>query len=305
MCQDGGNRGRGFLFQEVNIVFHKGLIFRTLLFMMGVMRMFAQGPTVWTAPSLHRVGMYDAPGTGTQAQLFAAQNAYAAFQIVVSGNSSGASNVNVTFSDLQGPGTISAASYNPYVEGYVYVNASSPNWGGSNQPLGAGWYADSLIPFKDPATGAPLSNQAAGGVPISVPAGQNREFWVDLLVPASAPAGVYSGSFTVTSNQGTASGTISLTVWNFSLPTTPSFKSSFSFSTAGNLASQEELVRHRLMPSSTTPSNEPALMGAGLKTTGVGLLQRRIPGQLRHVGGAVRRAIGSGGRAEPARIDAV
>lgn len=172
---------------------------------MGVLRMFAQsGPAVWTVPSLQRVGITDAPGSGTQVQLYSAQNAYTAFQIAVNGGSAGVTNANLTLSALQGAATIPASSYNPYVEGYVYVNQSSPNWGGSNQPLGAGWCADSLIPFHDPATGAALSNQAAGGVPISVPAGQNREFWVDLLVPPNTPAGQYSGTFTVTSDQGTA-----------------------------------------------------------------------------------------------------
>ncbi|HLH40563.1 MAG TPA: glycoside hydrolase domain-containing protein [Bryobacteraceae bacterium] len=252
-------------------MFHKGLIFRILLMLVGALRMFAQsGPAVWTVPSLHRVGMYDAPGGASQAQLYSAQNAYTAFQIAVNGGASGVSNANLTLSDLQGPGIIPASSYNPYVEGYVYVNQGSPNWGGSNQPLGPGWYADSLIPFKDPATGAPLNNQAAGGVPITVPPGQNRVFWVDLLVPQGAPAGQYSGTFTVTSNQGSSTGNISLTVWNFALPTTPSFKSAFLFWTAGNLASQEELVRHRLMPAGINSADEHTLMGMGLNATGVG-----------------------------------
>jgi Domain of unknown function (DUF4091) len=239
---------------------------------MGVLRMFAQsGPAVWVVPSsLDRVGMTDAAGSGTQVQLSSAQNAYAAFQIAVNGGGGGVTNANLTLSALEGPGTIPVSSFNPYVEGYVYVNQGSPNWGGSNQPLGAGWYADSLIPFNNPATGAPLNNQSAGGVPISVPAGQNREFWVDLLVPSGTPAGQYSGTFTVTSDQGSTSGNISLTVWNFALPTTPTFKSSFQFWTAGNLASQEELIRHRLMPGSVTPSTEPTLMSMGLNTTGIG-----------------------------------
>ena len=253
-------------------MFHKGLIFRTLLLLMGVLRMFAQsGPAVWTVPSLHRVGMNDAPGSGAQVQLYSAQNAYAAFQIAVNGGGGGITNANLVLSDLQGPGTIPSSAYNPYVEGYVYVNAGSPNWGGSNQPLGAGWYADSLIPFKDPATGAPLSNQGAGGVPISVPPGQNRVFWVDLLVPQGTPAGQYSGTFTVTSAQGSSSGNISLTVWNFALPTTPSFKSAFLFWSAGNLASQEELVRHRLMPAGVNAGDEHTLMPMGLNSTGLGM----------------------------------
>lgn len=74
----------------------------------------------------------------------------------------------------------------------------------------------------------------------------------------------------MTSDQGTSSGNISLTVWNFALPTTPSFKSAFLFWTAGNLASQEQLIRHRLMPATVTPSTEPALMSMGLNSTDLG-----------------------------------
>src|SRR5215469_14071975 len=61
------------------------------------------GPVVWTAPSLHRVGMTDAPASVTEARLAAARGEIQSFQIVTSGASSGLSNVNVTVSDLRGP----------------------------------------------------------------------------------------------------------------------------------------------------------------------------------------------------------
>jgi len=61
-------------------------------------------PVVWTAPSLHRVGMSDAAGSVTEVSLVAARGEYESFQIVANGASSGLSNVNVTISDLQGPG---------------------------------------------------------------------------------------------------------------------------------------------------------------------------------------------------------
>ena len=124
------------------------------------------GPVVWIAPNLHRVGVTDAAGSGTQATISSARGGYESFQIVVTAGASGLSNVNVSVSDLQGPAgaVISRTNYTLYREKFAYVSSSSPNWGGSNQPLGAGWYADGLIPFTDPVTGAPLSAKTIGSI---------------------------------------------------------------------------------------------------------------------------------------------
>jgi Domain of unknown function (DUF4091) len=228
---------------------------------------------VWIAPSLHRVGMTDAPGGGAQVNLSAARNEYESFQIVVNGASSGLSNVNVKVSDLEGPGgkVIPRTNFTLYREKYVYVNKSSPNWGGSNKPLGAGWYPDALIPFTDPSTGEPPSGATLKAVPFDLKAGSNQPIWVDLLVPQTATAGQYSGIYTVTSNKGSVTGSISLTVWNFTLPTVPSLKSSFLFHQAGSLAAQEELLRHKVSPMSTNPTDQPLLIKEhGLSATNVG-----------------------------------
>lgn len=232
----------------------------------------AQGvPTVWVTPSLHRVGMTDAPTTTTQAQMYGARGAYDAFQIVVTAPSGGLTNVNVSVSALTGPSTIPQSSFTLYREMYVNVNQGSPNWGGSNQPLGPGWYADALIPFTNPATGQPLSGATYTAVPTSVTASQNQPFWVDLLIPSTATAGNYTGTYTVTSDQGNYTGQIALTVWNFAMPSSPYLKSAFLFWTAGNLASLEELMKARLMPSSVPTANEASLMSTyGLNTTDVG-----------------------------------
>ena len=229
-------------------------------------------PVVWTAPTLHRVGMSDAPGSGTEITLSAARDEYQSFQIVASGASEGLSNVNVKVSDLQGPGgeVIPKTSFTLYREKYVYVSSSSPNWGGANKPLGPGWYPDALIPFTDPETGKPLSGATLTAVPFDVKAGNNQPIWVDLLVPQKATAGQYTGSYTVTSNQGEFTGRISLTVWNFNLPTTPSLKTAFLFSKAGTVEAQQELLRNKLSPSQTPASQMPLLKGRGLNASDTG-----------------------------------
>ena len=230
-------------------------------------------PVVWTAPSLHRVGMSDAPAHGTDVSLAAARGEYESFQIVANGASSGLSSVNVTVSDLraQGGQIIPRTNFTLYREKYMYVSSSSPNWKGSNQPLGPGWYADALIPFTDPETGKPLSGARYSAVPFDVKAGNNQPVWVDLFVPRSAEPGTYSGTYTVTSNQGNFTGSVSLKVWNFALPLAPTLKSSFLFFQAGSLAADRELLRNKISPLSTSPADQPLLMKEnGLSATQTG-----------------------------------
>src|SRR5580698_1720846 len=227
---------------------------------------------VWTAPSLHRVRMSDPTGQGTEISLSAARDEYQSFQIVVNGASTGLSKVNVKISDLEGSGkeVIPRTSFTLYREKYVYVSASSPNWGGTNKPKGPGWYPDALIPFTDPETGKPLSGATLTAVPFNVKAGNNQPIWVDLLVPQDAKPGQYAGAYTVTSDQGEFTGRISVTVWNFSLPTTPSLKSAFLFSHAGTVEAQQELLRNKISPSATPASQMPLLKGRGLNATDTG-----------------------------------
>jgi Domain of unknown function (DUF4091) len=229
-------------------------------------------PIVWTAPSLRRVGMSDAAGSSADVSLSAARDEYLSFQIVANGASTGLDNVNVTVSDLRGPGgqIIPRTNFTLYREKYMHVTSSSPNWKGSNQPLAPGWYADALIPFTDPETGKPLSGARFTAVPFEVKAGTNQPVWVDLLVPRSAEPGRYSGSYTVTSNQGNSSGSISLTVWNFALPVAPTLKSSFLFFQASSLAAQRELLRNKISPLSTNPADQSLLMESGLSATQTG-----------------------------------
>jgi hypothetical protein len=229
-------------------------------------------PVVWTVPSLHRVGMSDAAGSGEKVSLSSARDGYESFQIVVNGASNGLSNVDVKISDLEGPGgqVIPRTNFTLYREKYVYVSSSSPNWGGTNKPLGIGWYPDALIPFTDPETGKPLSGATLTAVPFNVKAGNNQPIWVDLLVPRTAMAGQYSGTYTVTSDQGSVEGSISLTVWNFTLPATPSLKTAFLFSHAGTLEAQQELLRNKISPSATPATQMPLMKGRGLNATDTG-----------------------------------
>jgi len=255
-------------FFHSNFVLHT---FAVLLLSAGMAS--AQSPIIWVAPSLQRVGPSDAAGSGTQAQLYAGKGEYESFQIIVKAPSGGLSNVNVSVSDLTSSSgqTILKSNLALFREQYVNVTSSSPNWGGSNQPLPPGWYPDPLIPFVDANTGLPAAGGSIQAVPFSLAAGANQPIWVDVFVPRSAAAGFYNGTYTVTSSQGSATGQISLQVWNFTLPLKPTLKSAFAYWSAGSLAADQELLRNKVMPLGVSTGNQLSLIAnLGLSTTNTG-----------------------------------
>ena len=218
-------------------------------------------PTVWVASSLTRVRPDDAPGTATQINLYAAKGEYESFQIIVTAPAGGLSTVNVVAPGLGGP------QATLYREHYLYLSYGSGDWASNrNKPQGPGWYPDGLIPFVNPSTGADLTG-TLDAVPFSLAAGKNQPIWVDVYVPRTTAAGQYSGVFTVTSAQGSASVTLNLEVWNFALPVKPALKSCFMYWPAsdggqnrGVLQSDQELLRHRLNPVTTSTSYERSLI---------------------------------------------
>jgi hypothetical protein len=233
-------------------------------------------PLVWISPSLERVRPSDPQpaGASVNATLYAGRGEAESFQIVVQGPPGGLTHVGLTVSPLQGPGgAIPAQNVVLFREHYVFVSPGSTPWGGSNNPQGPGWYPDGLIPFVDPVTGVSLSNSGAPliAVPFTLSAGANQPIWVDVLVPRDAGPGVYSGSYSVTSDQGTATGSVSLTVWAFTLPTAPALKSAFLLWSQGGLTTDEEFLRNRIQPSQVSAADEATLIPLGLGTTDLGL----------------------------------
>jgi hypothetical protein len=223
-------------------------------------------PVLWTAPSLERVGAWDAPGSALSIDLYAAQGETESFQVVVRAEGSPLTNVNVLAPNLGGP------EFTLYREHYVYVSGSSDWASNRNHPEGPGWYADALIPFTHPETGADLTGATYDGAPFDVETGRNRPVWVDVYVPRGTAPGVYTGSLVVTSDQGQAAVLVNLTVWNFALPPKPYEKSSILLWTIrSDSATTKELLRHRLMPTWIDASEERALIDTyGLNTTGLG-----------------------------------
>ncbi|NDJ17885.1 DUF4091 domain-containing protein [Myxacorys almedinensis] len=211
-------------------------------------------PIMWTTSGLERIGISDPPGSSKRIQLYAARGEYEPFQIGIRSPQQELTTVNVAVSDLLGANqqVISKTNITLYREHYVYVSQASPKLSGSTNPsLGTGWYADGLIPFVDPITHQDLSGATLDAVPFNLDGDRNQPIWVDVFVPRNAAAGDYTGTFTITSDQGTTEGEIALKVWNFELPLKPSLDSSFSFWEEDSKDAMIELLKHKLMPAST------------------------------------------------------
>jgi hypothetical protein len=231
-------------------------------------------PIVWAASSMARIGPEDRSENTTSLQLYAARGEYEPFQIVIQAPQGNLTNVNVSVSDLHGPNQqiILKKNITLYREHYVYVKHSSPKWSSSiNQPLGNGWYPDGLIPFINPATQKAPTQGELKAILFNLEARQNQPIWVDIFVPRNIKPGQYTGTYTVTSDQGKSEGKILLKVWNFTLPLKPSLNSSFTFWEAGTKSANEELLKHKLMPRDVKMEDERELVNKwGLVSTHLG-----------------------------------
>ncbi len=227
-------------------------------------------PVVWTTDSLTRVAQDDPPAPGTAAVVTAARNEYESFQIVVSGGGDRVTVEDVAVTDLEGPAgaTISANDLTLYREHYVEVTRGTPERDGTNEPGGAGLYADGLVPFVHPDTRAELDGpiRARGTV---VEPGENQPYWIDVLVPRDAQPGTYAGTYEVTTDRGTFDGPVTLTVLDVVLPDVPLLHTAF-LSASGAESVSRELLRNRLMPGTSLPQLGQLARGAPLNAVNTG-----------------------------------
>jgi len=236
---------------------------------------------VWVVSGLVRVGKMEAPRMASSIDVSGARGEIVDAQLIVHAPPKGLSNVNVSASDLTAPGggTIPASNIAVYREYYVSVTGTANYGGGSNPPLGSGTYPEPLIPFNDPETGAPLCKTPATlrACNASIIAGENQPYWVDISIPhgtTESPSGTYTGNILVTSDKGTVTVPVSLTVWNFELPAQPSELSLWTLwpPAAGNTATSvaRALMRNKVMSWFDEPANASADKStAGLNRSGL------------------------------------
>jgi glycosyl hydrolase family 123 len=173
----------------------------------------ASAVDVWVTHSTEKIQANASARTTAAARIAAARDEFEAFQVVVTGS---ASNVRATATDLTGPGKI--GNVRLYRE--ALMNITSPS--GADGAIGE--FPDGLVPDVDETYG-----ERRNAFPFTVPAGESRAIWVEVLVPADAAAGDYTGTVHVTWDGGAKDVPVTLTVWPFTLPSSASLKTAFGF----------------------------------------------------------------------------
>ena len=166
--------------------------------------------TLWWSEGAYKV-MKDAPVPSreqTIIRLESAKNEWESF-ILVSRPSKELQQVNVQLSAMTSEGyTIPASAFTVRRVEYVPVTHPTDDYGFVGE-------------WPDPL---PL-NQANR----SLKAEENNSFWISIKTPKEAEAGKYKGYVTLTGEGWTEQIPLSLEVWNFTLPDTPTLRSGFGF----------------------------------------------------------------------------
>jgi hypothetical protein len=165
------------------------------------------------------------PASGTSVSLAAARNEWVGFQILLRSDAP-VKGVGLNEGDLVGPkgSIIRGAEARLYRQHQLYLELGTYR----NESFKPDWYPDPLIPFKNPMTGQELAGARIVAVPFDLPANETHGFWVDLFVPTNAAPGDYHGDYRLTASTGISHEIpVSLKVWNFALPQTPSLVTEF------------------------------------------------------------------------------
>ena len=183
------------------------------------------------------------------AEIEAARNEFEPFQVAMRGGSGSATLESAVLSNLTnntGTVTMSTEKTVIYREALYYAETAS------NLEGDAGYWPDALVPDIDP-----YYHEKRNAFPMEIPADETRAIWVDLYVPQDTQAGTYQGSLTMTfAGGGTVDIPVTLTVRDFTLPSTSSQRSTFGirwdvcgvhlggYSECGDSGTEDYLVRY-------------------------------------------------------------
>jgi len=190
---------------------------------------------IWVASSTNKIKPGDVPPTDRSSRivLSAARNEYESAQVVVHGLSN-LSNVDMTVSDLCGPGgaLIPASAGHLYRTHYIECEKECPeNWRDRchTTTFHSGWLPDPMVPFIDPLSGQRIGGKY--GAPFNVESGKNGLVWLELHVPRDAAPGEYTGTIDVSfDGYDVGSVPIVLTVWPVTLADTTELLTYFCLS---------------------------------------------------------------------------
>jgi uncharacterized protein (TIGR03382 family) len=175
----------------------------------------ASAASVWTAIASEKIRPDAKPRATTEATLAAARNEFEAFQVVISG---GARSVSVEAAPLvSADGAITDVKL--FREDFINVRTPSALDGAT------GRWPDALVPAVDDVVG-----EQRNAFPFDVGDGESRAVWVEYYVPRGTAPGTYRGGVKVTTGEGEALVPVTLTVWDFELPSTSSLRSYFGIS---------------------------------------------------------------------------
>ena len=180
---------------------------------------------VWTATETRHVLRSEPPGRQLAVKVGAARNERVSFQILVR-SAVPLPGVRVEAGPLPGPrgkvlGTTNAGLYRQH---QLRLDTGTYR----NDAFKRDWYPDPLIPFEHPMRGEMLTGARLRAVPFDLPANETHGFWVDLYVPTNAAAGDYLGVYRVAAAGGRSLEVpVALTVWDFTLPPTPTLVTAF------------------------------------------------------------------------------
>ncbi len=178
----------------------------------------AGGPAVAVVGPVATVRPSDHPSGADAATLVAARNEFESFQVVVEAGTEPLTGLSVSVAEpLHGAGAaIPARNVTVYREAYYDVHTPSDLEGAP------GRWPDPLIPAVDP-----FYRERRNAFPVTVPAGENRVAWIDVLVTRKAAPGDYDGALIVRASGFSARVPVHLTVLALTLPSTSSLASAF------------------------------------------------------------------------------
>jgi Domain of unknown function (DUF4091) len=172
---------------------------------------------VWQTDDMTKVRQDSGSPAGTPCiTVYGTQDEWVSFQVHVHATSA-INNYSVTVSNLvqSSPSSFTipcTTTHDCIVFREAYMDVAPTVTGTAATFYNAtGYYPDILIPTVDPYYG-----QTTNAFPFTISAGNNQSAWVDVLIPAAAPAGFYSGTVTVTGNGATiATLPVTIAVWQW------------------------------------------------------------------------------------------
>ncbi len=183
--------------------------------------------TVWWAEGAYKV-MKDAPVPSRQeskVHIWSAKNEFESFIVVLHPHQR-LEHFRIQFTDLKDTNGNRLDKKHIGIKKVEYVKVTKP----TDEYGFAGLWPDPLAPYQSPETLLP---------------GENQPFWITLKVPASCIAGEYSGNMILNAGDWELVVPLTLTVWDFTLPSTPTIRSGFGINMQNvieyeNLTTSEE-----------------------------------------------------------------